>query len=653
MDPFTTLTGALISQLVGTAWKGTIARFNKTDIEKAINKGKKTIKERERELSPEERLLASHSTIVNKVFQNSGVLEQLQKPWIDKGKPDVKFIVEVFKEQINNSLVNLNESTIEPWVEEFVNAYFQHTNTYINFQIAKDQYFQQLLINFNDVKFAGFDLSDREADKPEKLDRIFVMPDIAEDILTRPEQVVLESRDRTKFSASQLLSQTPVQKVVILGAPGSGKTSLMKYFTVRLAQQKPQELELNADIDWLPILIGIRDWATHPEMNILDFARYFAEKRMMVSELPTGFFEHWLDGRAVILLDGLDEVGEQGYDFVKQIENFLGRYPRNKAIVTSRPAGYKRDFFRTEEFPHYQLLPFDKPKIYLFVEQWHQNRFPDREEAEYWEKSLKSVLEESDRLMFLAKTPLLLTLIALLHRYDTYHLPQKRSELYSKAVETLIKTWEQKKSDRLPKLEHLGWNDLKRLMERLAYWVQTRGETSQEGNKLMKRGELIDRLKEDIQIYGRPVGQIQKYQAEEEAKRFLSHIRERTGLLNEQGQNSYAFVHPTFQEYLCAREINYRRDEDGFDVVEEHIQQYLYDPDWREVLLLLITELRPKQAAKAIGVILKQTTDDEDLRYHNLLFAGLCLTEDPEYLHTAPERSFPRSSGEVNRARSE
>lgn len=39
----------------------------------------------------------------------------------------------------------------------------------------------------------------------------------------------------------------------------------------------------------------------------------------------------------------------------------------------------------------------DKPKIYLFVEQWHQNRFPDREEAEYWEKSLKSVLEESDR----------------------------------------------------------------------------------------------------------------------------------------------------------------------------------------------------------------------------------------------------------------
>ncbi len=46
----------------------------------------------------------------------------------------------------------------------------------------------------------------------------------------------------------------------------------------------------------------------------------------------------------------------------RRIENFLGQFDQNRAIVTSRPAGYKRDFFRTEEFPHYWLQSFNDPK---------------------------------------------------------------------------------------------------------------------------------------------------------------------------------------------------------------------------------------------------------------------------------------------------
>ena len=101
---------------------------------------------------------------------------------------------------------------------------------------------------------------------------------------------------------------------------------------------------------------------------------------MCVKPLPEGFFEYRLaDGRAMILLDGLDEVVEESkrYAVVQQIENFLGQYHQNLAIITSRPAGYKRDFFNTSEFEHYQLQLFDDAKVDEFINRWYDSRVPD------------------------------------------------------------------------------------------------------------------------------------------------------------------------------------------------------------------------------------------------------------------------------------
>jgi predicted NACHT family NTPase len=298
------------------------------------------------------------------------------------------------------------------------------------------------------------------------------MPDVVEDVHTRPgseleqelsaegtgnrqadlfreqrQRAQLENRSGRKFSAAQLLSQSQSRKVVLLGAPGSGKTTSMSYFAVMLAQKQPEKLELAPDTDWLPILIRIRDLATQPDMSVLDYARHFAEKTLEVKALPVGFFEYWLeDGRGLILLDGLDEVAEEAkrYEVVRQIENFLGKFEPNRAIITSRPAGYKRDFFRTEEFPHYELQPFDDPKIEEFINRWYDSRVPDKEEARRRKESLKKALSEQDRIKLLARNPLLLTIIALIHRYQAL-LPKERYKLYDKAVETLLKSWDANK----------------------------------------------------------------------------------------------------------------------------------------------------------------------------------------------------------------
>ncbi|WP_293093761.1 HEAT repeat domain-containing protein [Moorena sp. SIO3I6] len=652
--------------------KGIAQFLTKTDIEKAIKAGAKAVDQSDKKLDSQQRLFV-HAPLdaLNKVknfnflrdyFTNSAVVAELTKPLLNQGKPNRDILIKAFQKQAKDNNIKLNqEASLQDWVETFVNAYFQHTATYLKFQVAKQDYCQQLANWFDDVTFAGIAVAGQEVDKSEKLAHIFVMPDVVEEVATardlelerlaeesgeKPEMALLEKTTPRKFLADQLLTQNQSKQdqskpVVILGAPGSGKTTLMSYFAVILDQSNPKVLGLDGDRGWLPILIRIRDWQRyldkHLDKSLIDYARMFAQKTMECKPLPEGFFEHWLsDGRALILLDGLDEVAEDAKrdDVVRRINNFLGQFNRNRAIITSRPAGYRRDFFRTEDFPHYQIQPFDDQKISAFIDNWYGSRFTDKEEAERRKETLRKALDDNDRIKLLARNPLLLTIIALIHRYQAV-LPKKRHKLYDKAVETLLINWDEPKdlsSDK--RLKYLDVeDDLRRLMESLAYWIHTQGNAEDnDSGTLIDRDDLIDQLKQQIKT----MKEVKLHQAEQEAKRFVELIRDRTGLLNEQGQDCYAFVHKTFQEYLCAEDIDYQADNEGdFDIVLDPIREHLHDSHWREVLLLLIAQQQPKKAARAIRAVLNNKSGYEQWLHRDLLFAGNCLAENPKNLRGA------------------
>ena len=317
---------------------------------------------------------------------------------------------------------------------------------------------------------------------------------------------------------------------------------------------------------------------------------------------------------------------------VRRIENFLGQFDRNRAIITSRPAGYQRDFFRTEEFPHYQIEPFDDSKISAFIDNWYHSRFQDQAEAQRRKESLRKALDDNDRIKLLARNPLLLTIIALIHRYQAV-LPKERYKLYDKAVETLLTSWDAHKELSSDKwLTYLSLDDLRRLMEWLAYWIHTQGNAEDnDSGTLIDQDDLIQQLAEQIKT----LKQVDLYKAKQEAKRFVELIRKRTGLLNEQGQDCYGFVHKTFQEYLCAQEINYQAENEyDFGIILNHIREHLHDSHWREVLLLLIAQQKPKNAAKAIRVVLTNKSNYEQWLHRDLLFAGNCLAEDPKNLRS-------------------
>jgi HEAT repeat protein len=641
------LAQAIGPKLAETAFKETMKKLNPSDIQKAWICGIEAANKIHELFYPCEQGLVEN--FLEKFFTGAA-LQELQKPFNNQGMPQVEFLVAAFNATVaENTRIQgrFIPDRLHNWLDVFARTYFEKTNYYLKFQVAKADYFKQVANWFDDVKFAGIAVEGQEIDKSEKLAQIFVMPDVVADenihfildlsgelefkvkIVNHLSPLLRESRSNSKFLASKLLSQSRSNKFVLLGAPGSGKTTLLSFFAVMLAQNYPEKLGWDAERDCLPILIKIRDFARLSDISLLDYARQFAEKTMSVKRLPEGFFEYWLaDGRAMILLDGLDEVVEESkrYAVVQQIENFLGQYHQNLAIITSRPAGYKRDFFNSSEFEHYQLQLLDDAKVDEFINHWYDSRVQDPAEAQRRKESIKKALADNDRIKLLARNPLLLTIIALIHRYQAV-LPRARHKLYEKAVETLLKCWDaNKKITEQSSFKCLDADDLRRLMEILAYWIHTQGSTDNpEGGTLISKDDLFEQLTQKIKTKK----QVERFQAQKEAKRFVDFIQQRTGLLNEQGQDLYAFVHKTFQEYLCAQEIAYQADdEDNFEIILNHIRQHLHDSHWREVLLLLIAQQKPKKAAKAMRAILSANSEYEEWLHRDLFFAGSCLAEN-------------------------
>ena len=141
------------------------------------------------------------------------------------------------------------------------------------------------------------------------------------------------------------------RQVVVLGEPGSGKTTLVRYLTLRLARAiqaeperlfQPQKLWDEKEV-WqlpsigpvrLPILLRISHYAEarqkDPDLALLDYLpRYFAGLSVPHADDLGLLFQRLLDeGRCILLLDGLDEIIEPAdrRNIAAAIGQFAGVY---------------------------------------------------------------------------------------------------------------------------------------------------------------------------------------------------------------------------------------------------------------------------------------------------------------------------------------
>ncbi|NTU82599.1 MAG: NACHT domain-containing protein, partial [Chloroflexales bacterium] len=164
--------------------------------------------------------------------------------------------------------------------------------------------------------------------------------------------------------------------LVVLGDPGSGKSTLVRYILLALTRHDARE-RLGFDPLWLPIFFPVAAFAAaraRPGQADLAPLVYLAEYYRGLSQPDYGplFARALATGRALLLLDGLDEVREARRPIVHSLEAFARQWDAagNRFIATSRIVGYDDAPLDPGLFAIVTIQPLGAAQIRHFIERW-------------------------------------------------------------------------------------------------------------------------------------------------------------------------------------------------------------------------------------------------------------------------------------------
>jgi hypothetical protein len=412
-----------------------------------------------------------------------------------------------------------------------------------------------------------------------------------------------------------LLNRT--QGLVILGDPGAGKTTFLKYLALRLALGEEAAIGMDKR---LPVLIPLSEYAralANGRLALQEFIeRYFQQQgnaELQVAHLLRAALQ---SGHALLLFDGLDEV-QQRRDrayVVNQVENFIANHCQagNKFVLTSRIVGYKDAPLSGATIQTCTLIDFDDDDMADFVAKWSRvqegalrgDTTVARAEAAIQQQDLLQTLRTNRAVHDLATNPLLLTILALMKR-EGVKLPDRRVQLYDKYIEVLLSSWQLARglAGPQPDLRTLDVVETLQVLGPLALWMQE----SSPGQGLVQRHALQTRLTAIYTERGDPNPQAA-------ATQLLTDAREAANLLIERGHGEYGFIHLTFMEYLAAIGIA-QQGQLNIGPIVETLARYIGESNWHEVLLLTVGYLgiilRNEQAASQVLLALLDSSPGE------------------------------------------
>ncbi len=208
------------------------------------------------------------------------------------------------------------------------------------------------------------------------------------------------------------------ERAIIVGAPGSGKTTIIAYLASMAATN-----QLHRSVGWdaspVPFVIAMRSFhGTRLDEETIATAACRTSATFVRRVLE----EH----RGLVLVDGLDEAPDGAQEALSALRAFIKTYPGNRILVTTRPAGpLGSERVEAPGFVTTSLLPMTREEVYLFIDRWceaaevsiQKDRVRAVEEAKKAAGDLKSRVETSRPVERLAQTPLVCSVLCIVHRF--------------------------------------------------------------------------------------------------------------------------------------------------------------------------------------------------------------------------------------------
>ena len=402
-----------------------------------------------------------------------------------------------------------------------------------------------------------------------------------------------------------------LQRVMLLGKPGAGKTWLLKSEALRQIEDSldgkrggtlllPLYLRLSELAALLTLQSGLDETLAAVAQSAARNVPDLAEERLSAAILRVLREE---PARVTLLLDGLDEVpARQNLRAVaRHLIHLIAKGTGLRFWVTTRLLGYAYAPLAPVLGPDVierTLLPLRPREIGRAVRVWFYGREERFQQVQYAMRRLPVLIH-------LASNPLLLSMVCVLADVDPDALAGSRSLLLTRAVRLLLEgTWrnfelrlpEERVRRKMQLLETMAWC----FATHRGQWAEeVSGDVLEEAIAPLRLTTLLTdtwRPEWDV-VYEGPLWELSDHDGV-----LVKGYVPVNGLISEV---PYRFVHPNLQELLVARYLVRRFREDGFDAPEivDLLAGRLRGHAWHRVLLLLnerlITESDPGLEALA------------------------------------------------------
>jgi hypothetical protein len=341
------------------------------------------------------------------------------------------------------------------------------------------------------------------------------------------------------------------QRVVVVGGPGAGKSTLCRRTAYRLTGEGEVVLWVR-----LPAVLRRCENGESIDEAIVNVALDGFDPR-------SSALRALLRAPDCLLADGLDECGAQAGSIAESLSRWASARPKTRLVVTTRPVGYDPGWF--SGWTHVELLPLDPDRLATYAEILIRAVVTDETEAAGAAQRFQNQLAANRSARVAARNPLLLGFMLYLSLSGVV-LGRSRADLYEQVTELMRTRAAPERSE--------PYDD-----------VLTRRSLELMGWELIQDPTLVEEsLRRRVRVSLLEETGMRPLDAERAAASCIE-AWQACGVLERLQVGPIAivtFIHPTLAEYAAARRAATLGDADLLD----WLVRVRRDPRWRQVILL-------------------------------------------------------------------